>query len=319
MTYPSLAGTRFVLSAVAGAGVSRIVYRVLSKRLPAPVSESAEPAEPGDSSEWTRGHASTGGSGGGAATPGDQPAPAGAHRPRWWRTNYAGAPVSLFGGPAAVLGTLAGSLAAGRPRHAAVIGVVGAVGLYDDLFGTSARRGLRGHLAGLRNGEVTTGAVKVAGIGMAALAGAALDPDADLRSVRGLLDVVVDAAVVAGTANLVNLLDLRPGRATKATAAVGLPIAVAGGPVGGALAALASTAPADLAAATMLGDCGANGAGAAVALALVEVAPRPVVVGWLAVVTGLTVVSEKVSFSSVIERVSWLRRLDRAGRPPSPA
>ena len=316
MTVPSSAGTRFVVSAVVGAGVSRVVYRVLSARLPASVPGTADP---GDGSEWTLAHTSTGESGGDAPTPADRSAPADPRLTRWWRTNYAGAPVSLFGGPAAVLGTLAGSLAAGRPRHAAVIGVVGAVGLYDDLFGTSARRGLRGHLAGLRNGELTTGAVKVAGIGLAALAGAALDPDSDLRTVRGLLDVAVDAAVVAGTANLVNLLDLRPGRATKATAAVGLPIAAAGGPIGGALAALASTAPADLAAQTMLGDCGANAAGAAVALALVEVAPRAVVVGWLAVVTGLTLVSERVSFSSVVERVAWLRRLDRAGRPPPPA
>ncbi len=318
MTVPSSAGTRFVLSAVVGAGVSRVVYRVLSTRLPAPIAAAAGT---GDGSEWTRANATPGESDGDAPTPGDPPGPTPevARRPRWWRTNYADAPVSLFGGPAAVLGTVAGSLTAGRARHGAVIGVVGAVGLYDDLFGTPARRGLRGHLAGLRNGELTTGALKVAGIGLAALAGAALDPDSDLRTVRGLLDVAVDAAVVAGTANLVNLLDLRPGRATKVAVAVGLPIAVGGGPVGGALAALAATAQADLAARTMLGDCGANAAGAAVALALVEVAPRPVVVGWLAVVTGLTLASEKVSFSSVIERVSWLRRLDRAGRPPPPA
>jgi hypothetical protein len=291
------AGHRFAVSAAVGAGVSAVVYRTLNARLPAPEA----PAPTDDPASTAPTHAAETG------------------RRRWWRINYAGAPVSLFGGPAAVLGTVAGSLAAGRPRHAAVIGVVGAVGLYDDLFGTSARRGLRGHLAGLRNGELTTGAIKVAGIGLAALAGAALAPGVDLRSARGLADVAVDAAVVAGTANLVNLLDLRPGRAAKATAVLGLPVLLAGGPVAGALGGLAATAPADLAASTMLGDCGANTAGAAVALALVEVAPRPVVLGWLAAVTGLTLISERVSFSSVIERVSVLRRLDRAGRrTPSP-
>ncbi len=335
MTVPGSGGSRFVLSLLAGAGVSGLVYRVLSCRLPSPVVTVADSDADaagsgvgaadgtagvdvaGDGSEWTRPHAAPGVSGGDAPTPRDQPTPTPQHvgRRRWWRTNYAGAPVSLFGGPAAVLGTVAGSLGAARPRHAAVIGVVGAVGLYDDLFGTSARRGLRGHLAGLRDGELTTGALKVAGIGLAALAGAALDPDADLRSVRGVLDVAVDAVVIAGTANLVNLLDLRPGRASKAAVVLGLPIAVAGGPIGGALAALAAVSSADLAAETMLGDCGANAAGAAVALALVEVAPRPVVIGWLTVVTGLALASEKVSFSSVIEHVSWLRRLDRAGRP----
>jgi len=307
-------GARLVLSAGVGAGISGAVYRVLHTRLPVPDGGAAGAAETPvteDGADCTRPHAEPGVPGGDART-------RAAGRSRWWRTNYAGAPVSLFGGPAAVLGSVAGSCAAGKPRLAAVIGIVGAVGLYDDLVGTSARRGLRGHLAGLRSGELTSGAVKVAGIGLAALAGAVLDPDADRRSVAGLLDLTVDAAVVAGTANLVNLLDLRPGRAGKAAVALAVPIAAAGGPVGGVLGALAACAPADLAAQTMLGDCGANAAGAAVALALVEVAPRPLVVGWLAVVTAVTVASETVSFSSVIERVGWLRRLDQAGRPPPP-
>lgn len=313
-------GARFVMSALVGAGVARVCYSVLTARFPAPdpadSADSADPAaESADPAEWTLPHPDPGVSGDGAPTPTGPPAPPA----RWWRTNYAGAPVSLFGGPAALLGAVAGSLAAGRPRHAGVIGVVGAVGLYDDLSGTSARRGLRGHLAGLRNGELTSGAVKVAGIGLAALAGTVVDPAADFRSAPGWCNVAVDAAVVAGTANLVNLLDLRPGRAIKAAVVIGVPVAAAGGAVGATLAALAATAPADLAAMTMLGDCGANAAGAAVALALVEVAPRPVVFGWLAVVTGLTLASEKVSFSSVIERVGWLRRLDLAGRPLPPA
>lgn len=320
MTVAISGGTRFVVSAVVGAVVSRVVYQVLDARLPAPAAPSGQAAVADDGSEWTQANDGNGESGDGAPTLPDPTAtPKAVGRARWWRTNYAGNPVSLFGGPAVVLGTATGSIAAARPRLAVQIGVIGVVGLYDDLFGTSARRGVRGHLAGLRSGEVTTGAVKVAGIGLTALAGAAMAPDADLRSARGLLDVTLDAAVVAATANLVNLFDLRPGRATKVAGALGLPIAAVGGPVGGALAALAATMPADLAATTMLGDCGANAAGAALALALLEVAPRPVVLGWLGVVTGLSIASEKVSFSSVIDRVSWLRRLDQAGRPSPPA
>jgi len=64
MTVPSSAGTRFVLSAVVGAGVSRVVYRVLSTRLPAPIAAAAGT---GDGSEWTRANASTGEPGGDAA------------------------------------------------------------------------------------------------------------------------------------------------------------------------------------------------------------------------------------------------------------
>ena len=41
----------------------------------------------------------------------------------------------------------------------------GAFGGYDDLAGSGDRRGFRGHLGALAHGEVTTGAIKIGGIG----------------------------------------------------------------------------------------------------------------------------------------------------------
>jgi hypothetical protein len=94
----------------------------------------------------------------------------------WRRTNYASRTVTLLGGPAlaasatatAVLGAPAGMRAA-----TALVGVVsGVVGGYDDLAGArpeQARdKGLAGHLRALRAGRISAGAVKVAGIGVAA-------------------------------------------------------------------------------------------------------------------------------------------------------
>jgi len=116
-----------------------------------------------------------------------------------------------------------------------------------------------------------------------------------------VLQVLVDAGLVAGTANLINLLDLRPGRALKATLLLGTPLAAAGSTaaavvVGTSLAAL----PRDLAARTMLGDTGANALGAVLGTAAVDRLPRP---GRWVVLTGLvalTLASERVSFSAVI-------------------
>jgi len=242
------------------------------------------------------------------------------------RTNFAGRTVSLAGGIAAAVGALAGvASAGGRPGLAAVVAVApaGALGALDDLGEQPEDRstkGLRGHLSALRDGQVTTGFLKLTGIGLAGLAAGTILAGArgSTRTWRGIADSVASGALVAGTANLVNLLDLRPGRALKAVAAVALPLAVVPGPAtsvaSGVLGATAAAAPGDLAESTMLGDTGANALGAGLGVALAA-SPHPAVrLGALAVVVAGTLASERVSFSAVIERTAWLRALDQAGR-----
>lgn len=242
-----------------------------------------------------------------------------AARARWDRTNHAGAAVTLLEGPAYAVGAALGALAAG-PTALPVVTVslgVGAFGALDDLAGDSTSKGLRGHLGALSRGEVTTGAVKIVGLAATGLVGAALT---DRGSGRGPVATLVGGAAVAGAANVVNLLDLRPGRALKAVAVAAVPLTLmpsAAGAVtaGAALGAAVGTAPGDLRGESMLGDTGANAAGALVGLALVErfgLRGRLVVLG---VTAGLTVLSERVSFSRVIDDTPVLRRLDRWGRP----
>jgi UDP-N-acetylmuramyl pentapeptide phosphotransferase/UDP-N-acetylglucosamine-1-phosphate transferase len=260
----------------------------------------------------------------------------------WRRTNYAGRPVTLLGGPvlaAAATGSAVAGAPAGQRAAAAVVGIVaGVVGGYDDLVGArpeQARdKGLAGHLAALRQGRVSAGAVKVAGIGAAAAVAAVLlkdpaAPHASLRSPRDpaagpfhrltMVDGVLTTGLVAGTANLLNLLDLRPGRAGKA--AVLLAGATLGGPAGGLVAgplgATLGVLPADLGERVMLGDCGANAVGALLGLRLAALPGRGSRAGLLAVVTALTLASEKVSFTRVIESTPGLRELDRLGRRPA--
>jgi UDP-N-acetylmuramyl pentapeptide phosphotransferase/UDP-N-acetylglucosamine-1-phosphate transferase len=243
----------------------------------------------------------------------------------WRRMNYAKRPVSLLGGPAlaasatatAVLGAPPGTRAA-----AAVVGAVsGLVGGYDDLAGArpeQARdKGLAGHLAALREGRVSAGAVKVAGIGAAAAVAAVLTRRG--RGPAGLVDGVLTTGLVAGTANLVNLLDLRPGRAGKAgvLAAAAMLGGPAGGLVAGPLGATLGVLPEDLGERVMLGDCGANALGGLLGLRLASIRGRAARAGLLAGVVGLTLASEKVSFTRVIEATPGLRELDRLGRRPS--
>jgi UDP-N-acetylmuramyl pentapeptide phosphotransferase/UDP-N-acetylglucosamine-1-phosphate transferase len=239
------------------------------------------------------------------------------------RTNYRGRTVSLAGGPAAVAGaTAAATLGAGSAPAAAAALVAGlgsgAVGWYDDVVGGrpgQAAKGFRGHLAALREGRVTAGMVKVAGVGASGLAAAALLSRASPGRPRRMLDVLLGAGVIAGTANLVNLLDLRPGRAAKATLLVGAPLAAGGsGVAAGAVGAAAGLLPADLDEQIMLGDAGANALGALLGTALAARTGRVGRAALLAGIVALTAASEKVSFTQVIARTPVLRELDALGR-----
>lgn len=237
---------------------------------------------------------------------------------QWDRTNHAGGTVTLLEGPAYAAGAAAaaGLLGAGPGPVVATVGAAG-LGALDDLRGDSGSKGLKGHLGALARGEVTTGAVKVVGLAVTGLAAAAL---VDRRTDRRAVDTVLGGAVVAGTANLVNLLDLRPGRALKATVLLAAATSTPGGSVaaraaaGAAGGAAVGVLRADLAGEAMLGDTGANAAGALLGTALVQRTGLRGRLAALAVLTGLTLASEKVSFTTVIESTPVLRELDALGR-----
>jgi UDP-N-acetylmuramyl pentapeptide phosphotransferase/UDP-N-acetylglucosamine-1-phosphate transferase len=241
----------------------------------------------------------------------------GVHSARWQRTNHAGNPVTLLEGPAYLTGAALGAAPGGPAGVVAVLGS-GAFGALDDLAGDGASKGLKGHLGAATRGRVTTGLVKVAGIGATGLVAAALVDRR--RDDVGALDTLVGGAVVAGAANLANLLDLRPGRALKATVLAALPLLlVDDGPAAARAAAATGAALGvlrpDLAGTAMLGDTGANAAGALVGTALLGATGRRGRVLALAVLTALTLASERVSFTAVIESTPVLRELDAWGRP----
>ncbi|MCV2393363.1 hypothetical protein OEB99_03495 [Actinotalea sp. M2MS4P-6] len=241
---------------------------------------------------------------------------------RWTRTNHRGAPISLLEGPAVGVGLLAGAVACpGRLAAATALAGAGglAFGLVDDLAEDTrrARKGLRGHLGALVHGELTTGGLKVLGIGASAtLASAVLTGRPSRGTVRWVVEVLTGGALVAATANLVNLLDLRPGRALKAVGIAAAPTLLgAGAPAGAAvLGAAAAALPRDLAERDMLGDGGANALGAGLGVAVLASTGPRARLALLAGAVALTVASEKVSFSEVIARTPGLRELDAWGR-----
>ncbi len=240
---------------------------------------------------------------------------------RWQRTNHRGDTLTLLEGPALAGGAAAALAVApgldARLRAAGALAVTGsaAFGVLDDLAERGTRKGLRGHLGALARGEVTTGGIKVAGLAATGVAAAALalGPKARLR------EVLPAGALVAGCANLANLLDLRPGRALK-VALLPAPALLGRAPAGALVAAIAGPAaallPEDLGERSMLGDGGANATGALLGVALVSGSCPRARAAALAGVVALTLVSERVSFTKVIEATPVLRELDMLGRRP---
>ncbi|WP_405110675.1 hypothetical protein OG559_30975 [Micromonospora sp. NBC_01405] len=251
------------------------------------------------------------------------------------RTNFRGRTLTLAAGPALAAGAAAAgalgapSVPAGAAALVAGVGG-GAVGVYDDMVGArpeqKAAKGFAGHLAALREGRVTAGLVKIVGVGAAGLGAAALlaaDPTVAAHprrqrhgAVGRTVDVLLGAGVIAGTANLLNLLDLRPGRALKSGLLLGVPLARGphGGIAAGAVGAAAGLLSDDLDEQVMIGDGGANALGALLGVALAARTGPLGRAGALAVLAGLTAASEKVSFTQVIQATPGLRELDALGR-----
>ena len=293
---------------------------------------------------------------------------------QWERTNFHGVTVSLRGGVAMAGASVASAAVASafsdQPR-AALGGLVaslggGLAGYIDDVDqgahdGGKVAKGLKGHLGALAHGQVTTGVIKIAGIGASALAASSL-VGSKATSVSGkAADLALNTVLIAGTANLANLLDLRPGRALKATVLVAAPLSyfscadaktpASGASVTSATASVTSgasgapsatpAAPAsasgasaqrllasglnaaaitalveDLQETTMLGDTGANAAGALLGTSLAANDSWKLRLGTALGVVGLILASEKVSFSKVIAANPALNWLDQLWRRP---
>jgi hypothetical protein len=191
------------------------------------------------------------------------------------------------------------------------------LGFLDDALGrgeaVATPRGWRGHWAALRAGSLSTGAIKA--IGALALA-------AYVVSGRGLEDwrYLADVVLLVLATNLFNLLDLRPGRAEKGLALLGVglclgawtiaPLELLGIFVGPVLVGARLT----LGERAMLGDTGSNLIGAIAGVWLLTALGADGRLVALAVVLGLTIYGEIRSISATIDSVPPLRWLDSLGR-----
>jgi len=212
-------------------------------------------------------------------------------------------------------------------------------GLLDDTLGTGAAKGFKGHFKALSQGRLTTGILKLFGIGAASLFFAlCLRPyaarDLGWWSVPlWLLSVLVAGGGMALCANFVNLCDVRPGRASKVALlilVIGLILSFLHSWYMGLFSAktvllslwtflafllpMIATMPYDLKERGMLGDAGANPAGLIAGAYLTTQLGLTGLLVFFALMLALNLTSEKLSFSSAIEKIPLLSWLDQIGR-----
>ena len=208
----------------------------------------------------------------------------------------------------------------------------GLLGLADDKWGSRTVGGFKGHIKAALRGKPTTGGAKLLGGGLCALGAAFLVRYGEAAqgaafSLPFFGGLVIDAGIIALAANALNLLDVRPGRASfgfatlagvaavetvftlanstqvNATKAAGLLLPVV-------LAALRETLP-DARANGMMGDTGSNLLGASAGLACVLALPLGGRIVLFAALLGLNALAERVSLSALIAKTPLLAHLDK--------
>lgn len=200
----------------------------------------------------------------------------------------------------------------GLDSAAYVLGVA-FLGLVDDTLGGEPR-GWRGHGRALLGGRLSTGALKASGsLGLALY----VTSSPGLSTGRWLLE----SAVLVLCTHAFNLLDLRPGRATKAFVLLGVGLTLGAASVEPLWRLGLFVGPAlvaglyDLRERAMLGDSGASVLGALAGLWLLLTLSTLGQAIALAALLAVSLYGEFRSLSAAIERLPLLRHLDSLGRP----
>lgn len=237
------------------------------------------------------------------------------------KTNYRGLSIAPALGPALLLGYLAAAAAGSwlgnkeTPWLPVTVVLLGSslYGLWDDFLEESVS-GFTGHFRAGLEGGLSAGLLKMITAVLVALIFTGVLPVALPQRLLALFLILLSA-------NGINLLDRRPGRAIKVFFFFGLLLILFAKSADGAallllplLAAALALAPLDFLAEGMLGDCGANLLGAALGTAAALYLEPQVQLFFVAAWGAVNLISERVSISSIIEKNSLLRYLDGLGR-----
>ena len=185
-------------------------------------------------------------------------------------------------------------------------------GALDDLIGNRNVSGLKGHFKSLFKGELTTGGFK-------ALFGGFVGLVVSVCISSSIVDIIVNTLIIALSTNLMNLFDLRPGRAIKAYLVIMIPIYIT---LTGYIKALPllilpnvlAYFNTDLKARGMMGDTGSNVLGISIGVLMAFGYGIKVRLAWLVFLILMHLITEKFSLTKIIEKNRVLKFIDNLGR-----
>lgn len=193
-------------------------------------------------------------------------------------------------------------------------GIFAFLGFVDDLLGNHKARGFIGHFRYLLAGRLTTGGLK-------ALGAATISLVIVYYSTHTLSQAFVSWLNILLITNLINLMDLRPGRALKVFTFLFFLLFLFTWHLSGiwylavpVLAVLVFYFPLDFSAIAMMGDTGANLLGGILGFFVIQTVGFWGEGAILFVVILIHLYSERYSISTLIEENRLLAWLDRLGR-----
>ena len=185
-------------------------------------------------------------------------------------------------------------------------------GILDDIIGNRDVSGLKGHFKSLLNGKLTTGGFK-------ALFGGFIGLVISIPISKNIYDIVINTLIIALSTNLMNLLDLRPGRAIKGYLVISIVLLFTLGEYTRNLLLLIfpnviAYFNQDLKAKAMMGDTGSNVLGISIGILFVMGYSLKVRLIWLAFLIFIHILTEKYSLTKIIENNKFLNFIDKLGR-----
>ncbi len=185
-------------------------------------------------------------------------------------------------------------------------------GVLDDIIGNRDVSGLKGHFKSLLKGSLTTGGFK-------ALFGGFVGVIISVAISKNLGDIIVNTLIIALSTNLMNLLDLRPGRAIKVYISISTVLFLTlTGYVKSLILLIVPNVLAyfnyDLKARAMMGDTGSNVLGISVGMLIVMGCSIKIRIGWLVFLVLIHILTEKYSLTQIIEKNKFLNFIDKLGR-----